>query len=204
MHPIIDIHRCGHNFIINSFTRIPANADENEYYGAWNTVLNFCFNIEEGYEITPKKTVDKISAGGKNTVDFVVSYMNTKSKATLFFLEVREEKDLPGLYARQEADTQMRKHFAQLYDSLPSGLQMYSVSAFGSRVSFYLLDKRTKRIIPPCAAEPSAEFVSDTAPLELWNGDICQPDGYVRFMEVVNSAKAAGFGKRIFLVTRFW
>ncbi|KAG5634175.1 hypothetical protein H0H81_003058, partial [Sphagnurus paluster] len=180
-------------FILNSFARVHADADESAYYGAWNSVLNFCFKIEEGYEISPQKVVGQISAGEKDSIDFVVSYTITKNEATIFFVEVKAQKYLPGLYARREADIQMRNRFAQLYDSSPS--MMHGVSTFGSRLCFYLFDKGTGRITPARAAEPSADFVVDTAPLEFWDEDICQPAGHDKFMKIVNSAKMIGLAE---------
>ncbi|KAF8079196.1 hypothetical protein FPV67DRAFT_1467838 [Lyophyllum atratum] len=178
-------------FILNSFARIHAEADESAYYGVWNSVLNFCFKIEEGYEITPHNVVGPISPWGQHPFDSLVSYTVTKNDATIFFVEIKARKYLPGLYARQEADVQMRKRFTQLYDSSPS--IMHGVSAFGTRMCFYRLDRDTGRIAGPRAAAPSADFVVDTAPLELWDdSDICEPDGYERFMKSVDKAKRVG------------
>jgi hypothetical protein len=185
-------------FIIDSFQRVPANAEENEYYGPWNSVLNYCFRIEEGYEITPQKVVGGISSREKDSIDFVVSYTITKNTATIFFVEVKPQKSLPGLYLRQEADDQVRKRFTQLYNSSPS--VMHGVSAFGSHCSFYLFDKGTGKITPARAAQPSPDFVVDVAPLVLWNHDILQEEGYERFLEIVASAKMVGLGERMFRI----
>lgn len=186
-------------YILNSFARVHArDADESAFYGAWNSVLNFCFKIEEGYEIIPQKVVGQISAWEKDSIDFVVSYPITKNGATILFVVVKAQKYLPGLYARQEADIQMRKRFAQLYESSPS--MTYGVSAFGTHLCFYLLDKGIGRITPVRAAEPSADFVVDIAPQELWDEDICQQQGYDKFMYIVNSAKMSGLGERMFRI----
>ncbi|KAF8968129.1 hypothetical protein BDZ97DRAFT_1755532 [Flammula alnicola] len=80
--------------IIDSFNRVSANTDENEFYGAWNS-------IEEGYEITPQKVVGHINVGEKDSIDFVISYAITKNQATIFFVEIKARKYLPQRDRRQ-------------------------------------------------------------------------------------------------------
>jgi len=94
------------------------------------------------------------------------------------------------------------KRFTRLYNSPPS--IMHGVSAFGTRLCFYLFDKGSGRITPPQGSEPSKDFVVDTAPLELWDDDICQPNGYDRFMESVDRAKMVGLGECMLRIFTFF
>jgi len=113
-----------------------------------------------------------------------------KNEATIFFVEVKAPKYLGDTYARAAADEQMRLRFYQLVRSLPS--KMYGISAFGTNVCSYELENENPIIRPPPTAEYSRIIVVDVAPENWWNLNILDREGYVKFMEAVEEAKALG------------
>ena len=69
---------------------------------------------------------------------------------------------------------------------------MHGISAFGTNMCSYELEIVKNPIIsPPPAAEYSRIIqVVDAAPENWWNLNILDQEGYVKFMEVVEQAKA--------------
>ena len=68
---------------------------------------------------------------------------------------------------------------------------MDGISAFGANVCSYELEKEHPIIRPPPAAEYSRIIqVVDAAPENWWNLNILDQEGYDKFVEVVEQAKA--------------
>lgn len=122
-------------YIVTAFEKISPEADEYVFYGPWNSVLNYCFPINEGYVICPQFPVAQVHAGNRDSVDFVVTLFVMKNEATIFFVEVKAPKYFGDTYARAAADEQMRIRFYQLARSSPS--KIHGISAFGTNVCPY-------------------------------------------------------------------
>jgi len=172
-------------YIVNAFNLVPPNSEEDEYSGAWNSVLNYYFPISEGYIIAPRKPVGPITSRGKDEITFVVM----KNQIAILFVEVKALKYLSRIYERWEADTQMRKRFYQLYTGTDFGAPpsvLYGVCAFGTRLSIYHYDKATNKIFPPrpLGVETSQDEIVDVAPADMWDVDLLSHDEV--FQEVVN------------------
>ncbi|KIJ94215.1 hypothetical protein K443DRAFT_365682 [Laccaria amethystina LaAM-08-1] len=177
-------------YIVTAFEKISPEADEYVFYGPWNSVLNHCFLINEGYVICPHLPIAQVHAGTRDTVDFVVTLSAMKNEATIFFVEVKAPKYLGNTYARAAANEQMRLRFYQSVRSSPS--KMHGISAFGTDVCFYELEKENPIIsLPPPAAEYSRVIVVDVAPENWWNLNVLDQEGYDKFTEVVEEAKVS-------------
>jgi hypothetical protein len=160
-------------YVLRAFQGIPATADEHEYYGGWNSVLNTVFPISEDYIVAPQFPGQ--FATEKDTIDFAVLLTVSKNSATIFFVEVKAPKYLSSRYQRSEADKQMRKRFLQLYDISIS--ELHGVCAFGTNVAFYELRKHDDKLKPAPAAYSTEEHLADVAPQEWWSCDILDPAG---------------------------
>lgn len=89
---------------------------------------------------------------------------------------------------RAEADKQLRKVFAQLYDISPSELHGFSI--FGTKIRHYSMNKTTDRVIQPARIPSQPDMVTDTTSKERWNLNILDQAVYQKFLEVVEHAKA--------------
>ena len=84
----------------------------------------------------------------------------------------------------------MRSRLAQLEYRARSVL--HGVSAFGSSMAFYRLEKETGILSPKPAAVSTDHVLADVAPIQWWNTDILEPQGYQKFMAVAEEAKLIG------------
>jgi hypothetical protein len=184
--------------LAEAFRIIPATADEAEFYGVWNIILTQIFPFEEGYIVHPQFPAGSVNRQDKDTIDFAIALTVTRNKATVFFVEIKPPKEFRGISARRDADRQMRKRFEQLYNSSPT--EMYGVSAFGTRLSFYEMIKPDNVINPAPAAIASELVVVDVAPEAMWDKDILEEDGWAKFTEVTTHVKELGTDERTSLL----
>jgi hypothetical protein len=126
-------------YIVSAFEKINPESEEAIFYGPWNSVLNYCFPITEGYIICPQYPVAQVHKGVRDTIDFVITSSVMRNDATLFFVAVKAPKYLGDMYSRKAADEQMRLRFYQLIKSSPS--KMFGISAFGTKVCSYRAGK---------------------------------------------------------------
>ena len=104
----------------------------------------------------------------------------------MFFLQIQEPRKITVPSAREEADDQMRKRMRDLAPFCPLDI-LNGVSAFGTRLSFYSYDKRTR--ILPRHIPPDPDLETDTAPLDRWDCDILEEEGSQRFKILVAEIK---------------
>jgi hypothetical protein len=104
----------------------------------------------------------------------------------VFFVEVKTALTITLLSARADADDQMRERLRQLYDQSLSELR--GISALGTKLCFYSLDKSLESLTPIAIPRNDA-YINDTAPVDRWDLDVLTDDGYNRFMDVCNEVK---------------
>lgn len=137
----------------------------------------------------------------RDALDFVVYFRIDLHRIPVFFVEVKTAQTIKNLSARTDADDQMRLRLRQLFDQ---GLtELHGISALGTRLCFYCLDKTTKSLTPPPIPRNDA-YVNDTAPADRWDADILTDDGYNRFMYIVEHVRvlAAAEGMWPFFLVR--
>lgn len=124
----------------------------------------------------------------RDALDFVVYFRVDLNRVPIFFLEVKTARTIGSTSGRADADEQMRLKMAQLFDASPSVL--YGISALGTRLCFYMLDKTTESLTPQVIPRDPT-YVNDVAPASRWNADILTDVGYNRFMSFVHEAKGS-------------
>jgi hypothetical protein len=78
----------------------------------------------------------------RDALDFVVFFRISLHRIPVFFVEVKTAIAIQSFSARAEADDQMRVRLDQLYDQSLS--EVHGISAFGTALCFYRLDKNTE------------------------------------------------------------
>jgi hypothetical protein len=117
----------------------------------------------------------------------VVYFRVDLHRIPVFFVEVKTALAIENLSARADADDQMRLRLRQLFDQ--SLTELHGVSALGTRLCFYCLDKNTESLTPPLIPR-NAAYVNDTAPADRWDADVLTDNGYNRFMNIVDYVRA--------------
>lgn len=158
--------------------------DESEFYGPFNTLLNYLFPYDEDYEIVPQYKRPEQS----KSVDFTTIFIVRHEKHPVLFVEIKCSNHILQKSTRQAADQQMREQFTDLFDNVEIET-LYGLSAIGTKLCIYTADKQTGRLLPK--QNPSSlEFVTDTAPIDRWDIDIMTPEGEERLWQVVSDIKS--------------
>ncbi|KAF9540712.1 hypothetical protein CPC08DRAFT_730928 [Agrocybe pediades] len=190
------------DYILEAFRKIPANAPEGAYNGAWTSVLIHFFDIRDGYTIWPQYPVSYpivTEEASRDTIDMVVYLTVERNDTVVFFLELKAEKNLTGTFSRIQADDQMRTRIKQLYNLTPTLL--LGVSAFGRKCCTYELNKETGAITPPFVPRPQDGRFYNVVTIDQWDYNICTQEGFEKFEEVVRVAKYVGNGEQS---SKFW
>jgi len=171
-----------HPKIRHQFNLIPLDStDEHSLYAPWNMLLNYLFPMTDGWVVTPQPRPRP--ANNRESIDSGIYYNILRDNIPVLFVEVKCRSALTDLSARGDADAQMRRRFVQLYSKAPKTLR--GISAFGSRLCLYTLEKRVNQILPPQV--PNSEtFIIDVAPQDRWDIDIMSDAGYNKVVELVN------------------
>ena len=77
-----------------------------------------------------------------------------------------------------------------LFSTLPA--IMHAVSAFGTRMCFYKMERETRRVSPKKPRKEDLNMVVDTCPENWWEKDVLTEVGYDALMKVVADAKEQG------------
>jgi len=165
--------------VIKRFSTVPVNTNENDFYGPYNKLLCTLFPADSNYTISPQAYP---LATFREPVDFSVEY----DANPVFILEIRDPKDLSVPSARQEADDQIRRRMVDLAESCPIPI-FHAVSAFGTCLSFYALDKTAP--VPLVAHAKS--HATNIPPPNRWDCDILEEKGGNRFKAVIEAVKVA-------------
>lgn len=174
--------------ILDRFARIPHNTTiVSKYYGVYNLILCRETFASNEYVTEPQYALPSAQGPGVPTADSIVSFVVTVSDLPVFFLEIKPPGHIQYLSTRAAADTQMRERMTSFFDLIRTP-RLHGVSALGSRLAFYCLDRTLGSVAPEYVAAPPTQIV-DTAPETRWEVDITTEDGYHRFMEVVQDVK---------------
>ncbi|KAF8430026.1 hypothetical protein EV426DRAFT_1357 [Tirmania nivea] len=157
--------------------------DESMFYGPYNVLLNYLFPFEEKYVVVPQyKRPAQIKS-----VDFTTIFLVRRNQHPVFFVEVKSSGSLHHISSREEADLQMRERFKKLFDDVQIKI-LYGVSAMGTKLCIYSLNKETRRLLPNVIPS-DPEIVTDTAPIDRWDVDIMTPEGEGRLRQVVDHVR---------------
>jgi hypothetical protein len=157
----------------------------NKFYGFYGSILNECFPSTH-FTITPQyATVEAPAGGSRFAITYVIEPLDLDSP--IFFVEIKPPTHLPSMFARKDAENQVRTRFAQLAH-LVQIPKLYGVSAMGRQLSYYTYERASGAVEPTALAE-SASFIMDTAPIGRWNTNIMQEEGRAKFLAVVEEIK---------------
>ena len=85
----------------------------------------------------------------------------------------------------------MRRRFGEI-SHLVKVPKLYGISAIGRQLSYYEFDKAVGSITPDALPDSSTTMM-DTAPVERWSTNIMEPEGFDKFMRVVEEVKRMTF-----------
>ena len=169
--------------ITKRFSTIPPNPRENDFYAPYNKLLYTLFSADSDHTVAPQSYSVLDS---RDSVNFIIEFEIHLEDKPVFFVEMKEPRNIALKSARDEADKQMRKRMGDLAPRCPLDT-LNGVSAFGTRLAFYAYDKQTR--ILPSRISPDSERETDTAPLDRWDCDILEDEGGQRFQDLVAEIK---------------
>lgn len=172
------------NYIVERFKTVPQNSRENDFYAPYNKLLCSEFPVDSKYTVAPQSYPVPSS---RDSIDFVIEYLVLENDLPVFILEIKEPSKINLLSSRQEADIQMRKRLRDLVQRCPID-KLNGVSAFGSQLSFYSIDKHTMKMLPPVIPQ-DIEMINDTAPIERWNTNLLDENGSVKLQGLFRDIK---------------
>ena len=121
-----------------------------------------------------------------DSVDMTIVYLIQRNRHVVFFLEIKLGSCINHISTRAEADSQMRQRYLNVFESAAPVL--HGASALGTRLCFYNLDVKTRRIIP-VAKGHDPEFISDVAPKDWWCYDILEAEGEQKMLSIAREVR---------------
>ncbi|KAK0244696.1 hypothetical protein EDD85DRAFT_760518, partial [Armillaria nabsnona] len=124
-------------------------------------------------------------------IDFIVMFKVIFHNKPVFALQLKKPSHFLYDSRRQIADDQIRQPMIDVrrYCPIPT---LHGVSAIGTRLCFYRLDRTQVRlqIMPPTIPSDSL-FAIDTAPEERWDCSVLDSEGEAKLRAVVDEIKQA-------------
>ena len=165
---------------------------ENKFYPLYNDILNECFP-RTTFSISPQYATPMAQTGGVGAIDFAITYVieALNIDSPVLFIEVKPPIHLPVILARKEAENQVQRRFGEI-SHLVKIPKLYGISAIGRQLSYYEYNKASGRIIPD-ALPDSSTIVVNMAPVERWDTNIMEPEGYDKFVRIIEEVKRMTF-----------
>jgi len=133
-----------------------AGTVESRYYGPYNTLLSYIMGRPDKYQVAPQTSMVRV---GRDAVDFVLWYIVTDSAdKVVMVVEVKDGASANSPERRLSADVQMRYRFNTLVGR-PATERVYGISALGTGIRTYMLDRPTRLITPGAVRRPDEDHV---------------------------------------------
>jgi len=161
--------------ILNRFLSADKNRQEKEYYPPYNLLLYTHFPPTEDFIVAPVT----YPLGNRESIDFTIGYVIERNNMPVFVLEVK-----PPI---SDADRQLRRRLNDMVGDCPIDV-LHGISAFGTSVAFYNVNKLIGSINPP-AIEGSETIVTDTAPIDRWSNNLLNAECANRIDDLFNEIK---------------
>ena len=129
------------------------------------------FPFEEDFVVAPQYKRGEQA----KSVDFTTIFIISHDEHPVLFVEVKPSGHFQHISTRASADIQIRERFKVLFESV-SVPKLYGISAMGTRICLYTMDKKNGELLPESIPDSSTR-VTDTAPAERWGYDIMKPKG---------------------------
>ncbi|KAI9566198.1 hypothetical protein HD554DRAFT_2194495 [Boletus coccyginus] len=176
--------------VVRQFQTSSPNADEGDFLGPYNKVLNILFPPDTDFTIVPQYLKPDFVGLSGYIFSFEIFFKNWP----VFILQLKRPGTLKYQSSRAIADEVIRARVADSADDRPVPI-LHAVSAFGTRLSFYHLDTANAAagiiILPMRTIPPRPPGLNDTAPMERWDCDVLEEEGEMKLRAVVDSIKAA-------------
>ncbi|KIM29967.1 hypothetical protein M408DRAFT_66922, partial [Serendipita vermifera MAFF 305830] len=154
----------------------------------YNQILNVLFPINDGFSVEPQYPLPAAQTPDVPINDCTVTYVITFYDIPVLLLEIKPPSWLHHTSLRASADKQIRKRFIDLFD-LTTVPWLCGISALGTKFAVYEFDK-DGQTVTPAEIPDSSNYVTDTAPIGLWDLDIVTGAGYTRLMRIADDIKA--------------
>ena len=164
--------------VLRQFNLVPQNPQESDFHGAYNKLLNFYFPPDSDFSVFPQYH----RLGSKESIDYVVLFEIFLANRPVFVLELKAPSSIEFISTRAEADEQIRTRLGDLAGHCPLPT-LHGVSAIGTKLCFYTIDKATMEMTPQQIARHPTR-VNDIAPAHRWDCDILAPGGETRLKAV--------------------
>ncbi|KAI8576840.1 hypothetical protein K450DRAFT_166908, partial [Umbelopsis ramanniana AG] len=151
---------------------------ENSYYAPYNRLLSIVFPPNSRYTVEP--VIHPI--GTRKTIEYMVTMQLGHKIFPVLVVEIKSPDSLQSLSARREANEQIANRYASIGNQCPLEI-FYAISAFGTMISIYTLDRSSGTIAP---SYPPADHqrLNDNVPEDAWNIDILEENGANTINEV--------------------
>ncbi|KAI9566199.1 hypothetical protein HD554DRAFT_2221544 [Boletus coccyginus] len=175
--------------VVRQFQTVSPNADESDFLGPYNKLLNTLFPPDSDFTVAPQF----LKSDPADPSDYISSFEIFFKNWPVFALQLKKPGNLKYKSSRATADQLIRIRVADSAGDRPIPI-LHAVSAFGSRLCFYHLDTANTAagiFILPRRIPHHPTMMNDTAPMERWNCDVMDAEGETRLRAVVDSIKAA-------------
>jgi len=118
------------------------------------------------------------------------SFVVEAESLPIFLLQINPPSDLKLGSKRREADIRMRQLIKEHSDKISNRKipVLYGVSAFGTKMAFYKIDRRTGFLEPLRGGFPQEESIF-VPPQHWWDSDVLEVPGGHQFKNVVDEVK---------------
>ena len=171
--------------VIRRFRSVETNSNlEKRYYGPYNKLLTSIFPPDSDFTVAPVTHPIEGNLSTDLSVEYMVTIDQNDMNMPVLFVEIKDPTTIGKLYNRRQAHKQMLERFQQMgYDCLLD--TFYGISAFGTLISIYSLNRENGEITPQYEEE-NPRRLNNNIPEDSWNIDILENDGAIRLNNVFN------------------
>ena len=157
--------------ILESFLSCDGTKDEQAFFGPVNMLLYTQFTPQQKFIVAPVTTPLSDREGFKFSLDFRVRH----PAGTALMVQVHPEWGRASPSMRYDAFRQARRALGDAMEDSP-GDTIHLLSIFGPHFGVFILDKRTRHLLPAAIAKDPARIV-DLAPSVWWKHDLTTLSG---------------------------
>ncbi|KAG0130110.1 hypothetical protein HOY82DRAFT_487257 [Tuber indicum] len=162
-----------------NLARQNVKADESQFYGPYNALLNHLFPSDEEYIIVPQYKHSTQLKSVNFTTIFIVRY----SQHPTFFIKVKFSGSLYHISSYKEADLQIWDQFKHLFEDIKVEV-LYRASTMVLKICIYKLNRVCHQLSPAIIPD-YLDLVTDMALIDRRNIDVMTPKGEEQLYIVV-------------------
>ncbi|KAJ7444985.1 hypothetical protein B0H11DRAFT_2203500 [Mycena galericulata] len=161
--------------VMNPFEALPhEGVRDTDFYGPYNKLLYHLFPANTNFVVSPGAYPPHHDATcATAAVEFTLFY----NHMPVLLLQIKAPDLLKWTSAREEADTESRRRLRDLAPLCPLS-KLYAISAFGTKLRFYVASRNEGLVIdPPAPPVHPRTLVTESIPSSRWNSDILEEEG---------------------------